>query len=400
MIRSDLRVALAEARAGLREHPARATLGGLGPAIAAATILAVVGISASGSAGVGQRLADLTSTEVVTRPTEVGAPIELDWRADAAVRRIEGVEETAVTWVIPRDQLTTLAAAPFESRDAATVDVDLRATSPGYFGVSAAQLGVGSTLTAHDEIVGALVAVVGTPALSRLGVPSEDAVGRLLFIDGMSFTIVGVVDDVGAHPEALTSVMIPTTTARGIWGTPGPESDSSVLTLARPGAGEVVARQVPVAIAPANAEGLNAVPPLEPVALRRSVLGDLSMLAAALLILAITAGAAMTVVSTLSGLRDRRTELALRRAIGATKGDVACQVAIESTTLGLLGGVFGICAGVLTTTAIALARHWQAVMDPLAVLIALTVAVGLGVATGATAAVRAAQVDPAEAIRS
>jgi ABC-type antimicrobial peptide transport system permease subunit len=123
------------------------------------------------------------------------------------------------------------------------------------------------------------------------------------------------------------------------------------------------------------------------------------MLAAALLILAVTAGAAMTVVSTLSGLRDRRTELALRRAIGATKGDVVCQVAIESTALGLLGGVLGICVGVLTTTAIALARHWQAVMDPLAVVIALTVAVGLGVVTGATAAVRAAQVDPAEAIR-
>ncbi len=391
-------LALSEGAAALRERPMRVFLGLLGPMLAAATLLAVAGSSASASAGVDQHLRELSGAEVTTQPTEGGAPLDLDWRIDSAVERIDGVQASAVTWMIPHEWLTSLAATPRQDR-ARRSDLELRAASPHPARVAGTQV-TGRFITEHDERTGSRVAVVGVAALRSLAIPDFDALDRALLIDGTPFAVIGVVTDVATHAESLSSVLIPTTTARELWGAPPVESGAAILTRVRPGAGEAVADQAPVAISPTHPEGLVALPPLEPASLRRSLLGDLSVLGRALTSLAVAVGTATIIVSTLSGLRDRRSEIALRRAIGARRADVAAQVASESIVMGVVGGAVGIALGIVATAALAAARGWPAVLEPRAVLLAVAISLGLGAVTGALAAVTAARVDPAQAIRS
>ena len=97
---------------------------------------------------------------------------------------------------------------------------------------------------------------------------------------------------------------------------------------------------------------------------------------------------------------ERRGEIGLRRALGATQAHIAIQFVAESVLLAVLGGTAGAVLGGFTTTVYAAARHWHAVVPAPALAAAVAVALIVGAIAGLYPAHRAARLSPSEALRT
>jgi putative ABC transport system permease protein len=96
---------------------------------------------------------------------------------------------------------------------------------------------------------------------------------------------------------------------------------------------------------------------------------------------------------------QRRREIGLRRALGATRRHIAIQFTSEALTLSALGGAAGILTGILITAAYAHTRHWNTTIPPTLLPAALAAALGFGLIAGLYPAVRAARLAPTDALR-
>jgi putative ABC transport system permease protein len=103
--------------------------------------------------------------------------------------------------------------------------------------------------------------------------------------------------------------------------------------------------------------------------------------------------------TTLVAVLERTGEIGLRRALGARPRHITAQFLTESTALGALGGLIGTSVGVAVVVATALARHWTAVLEPYAVLPAPLIGALVGFAAGLYPALRAARIEPLDALR-
>ena len=97
---------------------------------------------------------------------------------------------------------------------------------------------------------------------------------------------------------------------------------------------------------------------------------------------------------------ERRSEIGLRRALGATKGHIRVQFLSESIVLAVIGGVLGVGAGALATAIYASIKHWAIIIPPLAWAGGISAAVAIGAIAGLLPALRAARLSPTEALRT
>ena len=103
---------------------------------------------------------------------------------------------------------------------------------------------------------------------------------------------------------------------------------------------------------------------------------------------------------TLVSVIERTGEIGLRRAIGATRGHIAAQFLLESTSLGIIGGILGASLGILFVVAVSAYQVWTPVLDPAAPILAVLVGGAIGLVSGTYPALRAARMEPAEAVRA
>jgi putative ABC transport system permease protein len=165
------------------------------------------------------------------------------------------------------------------------------------------------------------------------------------------------------------------------------------------GAGPQVARQAAVALSPQAPESVDVAAPAGRSELSAAVQADVNLVFVVLGLVALLAGGAGIANVTMLGVLERTAEIGLRRALGATRRQVAAQFIAESVLIGLLGGLIGSSLGVFAVVGVAAVQQWTPIVDTPLALAAAGLGAVVGLAAGWFPARRAARIEPVSALR-
>ncbi|MEO9322786.1 ABC transporter permease [Nocardioides sp. C4-1] len=378
---------------GVTGRPGRAVLSALGIALGIATLVLVTGIPASGQADLERRLDDLGTNLLVAQPTGTGSgqpPSTLDPAAAASVRRIGPVEEaTAVANLNVRVLRDDLADPN------TTAGITALAAGPDLLGPLDARVADGVFLTDATEHLGAVV--LGASAAEWLGVTSVDLQQpRRIKVGPAWLTVVGVLAPTPLTPELDQSVVVGWGTARAELGSDG--RPTVVYVRAVESQVEAVRAVLPATLDPATPGLLGVSRPSDVLTAKRATQGTFSGLFLGLAAVALAVGGVGVANTMIVSVLERRREIGLRRALGATRRDVRRQFLVEAVLLSLLGGAAGTLVGLAGSLGWAVSRGWPAVVSLQAVAAGVVGAVVVGALAGLYPAVRASRLAPTEAL--
>lgn len=396
-VRSRVRVSalVNEAVAGITQRPGRSILTALGTVIGIAVLIVILGLTGSASVQVSRAFSLVEATEVrvtqqiVSFGSRIGTlafPLDAGERAEA----ITGVRSAGLRW-----QLTQSVSSPPRTR---TVDQPY-AVSAGLLETAGVTYSQGRGFDAGHEQRAARVAVVGVGVANDLGILDVSRSPSVI-IGGIRFTVIGIIDDTVRLPELLSSVVVPTTTAHELWHDPAPELQVDLVVDVEPGAAPVVGGQLPLARSATHPESFGVTLPPDPTGLRETVDAQLSGLFLVLAGVCLVVGMVGIANTTVVAVMERTGEIGLRRAMGALPWHIAAQFLIEAAMLGILGGLTGTSIGVVAVVITCAALEWTAVISPLLIIIGPLIGLAAGTLAGLNPSLRAARLEPVEALRS
>jgi putative ABC transport system permease protein len=372
----------------------------LGIVLGIASFVAVLGLTTTASGQIDKRFNELLATEV-TVTDNGGRDPRINFPADADQRlaRLNGVVNAGVFWSVPvKAQISTTPPGSLDSDSSSDSELTVVAASPGALLATRPKMGKGVLYNEFHQSRKERVAVLGESAAAQLDVRRIDG-QPAIFINGVAYTVVGIIADVERKPELLRSVMIPSSTALAAYGPPAAGSRARMIIDTALGAAGLVASQAPLALRPDWPELFSVVTPAEPRELSKNVSSDLDALFLALAGICLVVGAFAIANITLIGVLERTGEIGLRRALGGQRRHIASQFLAEGASLGLLGGLIGTSVGVLVVIVVAMVREWSAILEPWVVLPAPLVGAAVGLLAGLYPALRAAWIEPLEALR-
>ncbi|TCO62844.1 ABC transporter permease [Actinocrispum wychmicini] len=402
MARFALRDLAAEAVAGITQRPARSVLTMLGTVLGTAAFVAIIGLTATSAGQIDKRFTLLGATQVTVEDTaatqRVDPRLDFPEDADSRVGGLNGVVAAGRYWKVPLAEGTAVSARPrVSTRDGERLEV--LGVSPGALRAAGTTTSTGVLFDEFHERRAERVALLGAGAAGRLGISRLDA-APAVFVGDAAYTVVGIIADAERLPRLGLSVIIPASTALRRYGPPPPADPAKMLIQTRLGAAQQVAREAPLALRPDHPDLLTALAPADPRSLRDAVTQDVNSLFLLLAGLALVVGALGIANTTLVSVMERTTEIGIRRSLGARRRHIAAQFIAESSVLGALGGLVGASLGVMTVVLVALYQRWTAVLDPLAVIPAPVVGAVVGLLAGVYPALRAASIEPVDALRS
>jgi putative ABC transport system permease protein len=388
---------ITEASTSVSARPVRSVLTILGAAIGVAAFAIVTGLTSTTRAQVNGRFTSLAATEVVVSDTRP-APRSLAFPPDSEqlIGRIHGVLSSGVTFQVPVPANPSIARLPSATASASANSVQVTAASPGLFPTVQATLAAGRAYSRIADQHRHDVVVLGQGAAEQLGVRDMSA-QPAVYIDGIPFTVTGILKSVRREASLLQDAIIPEQTALRYWGPPGNGADLIVAT--RPGSAAVVASQIPAAILPTDPARLVVVSSSAPFILQAVINSDISRLLLLAGIIALLIGAAAIASITLTSVLERFYEIGVRRALGATRPAIVAQFLTEATILAACGGLAGTCIAVIALVAVSGANGWYPVLNPLTIIPDPLIGAAAGCAAGAYPALRAALLDSVEALR-
>ncbi len=374
---------------GIHAHPLRATLSALGIAIGIAAMVAVIGISLSSQARVQERLASLGTNLLTVSAGKSFNNEDAVLPADAAERlkRIEGVEQ--VGWVGNMPNVAAYRNQYIEP--SATNGLTVAATDTGLLSATSTELQSGSWF--NDSTKQFPTTVLGATAAQRLGIVSP---GGLITIGGQNHTVLGILKPSALAPQLDTSVLVGSTHAEAHLGFTS--SPTTLFERSTDSTVESVRQLIPATINPKSPNEVSVSRPSDTLAAQHAIdtaftgllvgMGSIALLVGGV-------GVANTMVIT---VLERRREIGLRRALGATRAHVRMQFLVEAILLATYGGVAGVVLGVTTTALVSLANGWPLVTPPLISALALISTIAIGAISGMLPAMKAAKVAPTEAL--
>ncbi|HEY2305015.1 MAG TPA: ABC transporter permease [Streptosporangiaceae bacterium] len=378
---------------GLRTRKLRAGLSALGIAIGVAAIVAVLGLSASSSAGLLAEISKLGTNllTVSNGQTFTGGTAELPKAAPGMIGRLPGV--TAV-----QDTGTVSGASAYRSPLIPSIDTNALSVDAASLGLPAAA----GTSMAQGRYLNAAtargpVAVLGAAAAQRLGI---DRIwpGERIWAGGQWFYLAGILHPAVLAPEIDSAVLVGFPAAEKYLGFDG--HPSTIYLRTQQDQVEAVDSILANTANPENPNQVDVSQPSSALVARADAQSALNGLflglgAVALLVGGVGVGNIM-VISVL----ERRSEIGLRRALGATRGSIRAQFLSEAILLALLGGAAGVALGALATAVYAATRGWAIVIPAQAWAGGIGAALAIGAIAGLLPAIRAARLSPTEALWS
>jgi putative ABC transport system permease protein len=381
------------ASVGLRTRRVRAALSALGIAIGVAAIVAVLGLSASSQAGLMNELSKLGTNllTVANGQTLSGETAELPVAAPGMISRIGPVTAVDDTGSLSNVNAYRSPLIPSINTNALSV----QATSlglPHTVGTSVAEGRFLNGATAREP-----VAVLGAAAAGRMGI-DRIYPGERIWVGGHWFYVVGVLQPAVLAPEIDTSVLIGYPAAEKLLGFDGHPSE--IYLRARTDQVNAVHDLLAATANPEQPNQVDVAQPSDALVAQADAKGALNSLFLGLGAVSLLVGAVGVANIMLIGVLERRSEIGLRRSLGATKAHIRNQFLAEAILLALLGGAVGVAAGTIATVIYAHLKHWTAVVPTAAWAGGLAAAILIGAITGLLPAIRAAQLSPTEALRT
>lgn len=381
-----------DALVSIRQRPLRAAAMSLGVFMGVAAAIATLSLTSTARFQVSDRFNTLRATQVIVQAKvdSSGAPANVP---DGSVGRLDALSGVRRAGRFAEVGIPDISISASPEPGAATVALPrVVGSDAGYLRAVEAHIdGAGINRFAVDAQ--AHVAVVGQRIARSLGLEGRS---HRLFIDGVPFAVVGIIDSAPGNKLLTSSVVIPLTVPGNVWNI---EPADQFLIRVAPGAAPSVAAAAPYAIDPAHAGSFTALDPPDPATFKTSVDSDLSALG--LGIAGIVAFIGIVAISsvTLAGVYERMEEFGLRRAIGARPSHLLRLVMTETALIGLASGLLGGILGVGIVLGVSASRNWVPVVDHAVVVIAPLTGALAGILAGVVPARRAAAIEPIEALR-
>jgi putative ABC transport system permease protein len=241
--------------------------------------------------------------------------------------------------------------------------------------------------------------VLGAKAAQRLGIPGVEGLVQV-YVSGRLFTVAGILEPLPLVPELDSAALIGYPVAKRLFGTD--RSPSKVYVRAREGEAQVraAAALLPSAADPWRPGEVAISRPSDALEARAAAAGAFTSLFLGLGAVALLVGGIGIANVMIISVLERRSEVGLRRALGARRRHISGQFLGESFVLGIAGGMVGVLLGVGATAAFAAYEGLTLRVPPAAVAGGLLAACVLGGAAGLYPAMRAARLTPTEALRT
>ncbi|MFF2273833.1 ABC transporter permease [Agromyces sp. NPDC058136] len=273
-------------------------------------------------------------------------------------------------------------------------------TTPDYFTIKNSKVVEGRTFTASDVFGDAAVAVIDVPLRDALFTDGSSAVGQTVLVAGSPMQVIGVLAPTavdkkfgkGSGGMLLAPIDRVRATVSGFGSLSG-----ITFSATSPAAVEAAKHQATSILV---ARGVGEPSYYSSDQLRETLGGAQEslngMLSSVAAISLLVGGIGVTNVMLLT-VRERTREIGIRKALGAQPGSIAGQFVMEATVLSVLGGAFGVLLALVVT--MFPINGVRPIVDGFTVLLAAGISVAVGVFFGTYPALRAARMNPVEALR-
>lgn len=391
-----------EATTGIGSRPTRLVMTTIGTVLGIGSLVVTIGFAQTAAGQIARQFDAVSSTQVVVKPAEARtgtgqtvATARLPWDSPDRAERLAGVERAGLYAEIPLGELT-ITAVPVNDPSAASIaSPALAAGSAGLMEAVRGQIVTGRFFDSGHDGRGDRVAVLGARAAERLGINRIDRQPSI-FIGGIAYAVIGIADDMQRLSSLRDAVIIPMGAARSDFAV---NAAAELQVKIATGAGPQLRDQLGLALSPSAPENLEVAAPSGTSELGENVQADVNLVFVVLGAIALLAGGLGIANVTMLSVMERTGEIGLRRALGATRRQIASQFVVESVVIGLLGGLIGASLGVFAVVIVSLIQQWTPVVDPWIAVGSPILGAVVGLAAGWFPARRAARIEPVAALR-
>jgi putative ABC transport system permease protein len=377
---------------GLRSRRLRVLLSALGISIGIAAIVGVLGISESSKSGLLAELGRLGNLISVQPGSSVfGANAQLPPEAATMVGRIGPV--TGVTELGSQSNVFVYRNPYVPAVQ--TGGISVTAADPSFLATMGAALATGTWLNPATARYPAVV--LGASAAQVLGIYNL-AVPTQVWVGGHWFTVIGIMRPVELVSQLDSSVFIGFPIAESMFGFDGHPTELYVRTV--PSQVQQVENVLAPTANPADPSTVQVNLPSDLVRAEVATKGAYNGLFLGLGAVALLVGGVGIANVMVIAVLERRSEIGLRRALGASRRHIAEQFLAEALLLAFIGGVAGTLIGLAATSVYAWTQHWSVQIPTVALYGGVASALVIGAAAGFYPAMRAARLSPTDALRS
>ena len=387
----------------LRGNAFRSALTMLGVIIGVAAVIAMLALGRGAKAAVDAQLATL-GADVLTVTTGM--------RWMGGVARDQQTLSIRDAETLARDARYLEAVVPEQNArqqvrlGSRNLNLSVIGTLPEHARVNGYRLEYGHMFTAADSSARRRVAVLGGELPELLEVPAAALVGATLNIKNMPFEVVGIYRSKGAfgYGNPDDDVYIPLGTSR--FRITGEDEVQTINAQVAPGT-DLGAAMVEIERVLRHAHGLgpgrdndfSLLDRRQFLATQQETTQILGFLLAGIAGVSLVVGGIGIMNIMLVTVTERTREIGIRKAIGATRGNILRQFLVESVILCLAGGAAGVLLGIGVAAALSRFAGWQTAVTADSLLLAFGFSAGVGLLFGLWPARRAATLDPVEALR-